>query len=406
MAITLKGKGTEINPYIISSGSDLAQIQQDPTAYYQLDRSIDLTEICNQSDGTGWTPITNFSGTFDGNGFMIRNLFINRNADNQALFGTTRGATVMNFGLIDANVTGNSTYCAMVVGNMTSYDDTVKNVFVTGTNTAETNNSGFVGKMNGGTIKNCYSEANVFATNTSNSTCVGLVYEMATNNCRVEKCFFNGYLTGCTNPQPYTNPSVNNGGHIMEADCYNHYNSTNVPIPAQQGALDDAEMKNSSNFTDYENEYYNFANKIWVTGITDDIPRLFFERTTQYLVSFKNEAQKDVFYTIGVDSSDKKRKWLKVKDIAEGSFPTAQQFEQYGLTDNELTAISRFEWNQLRELTDEFELLASTDKYVVNRSIEQETMTIEQELTDAIVLSKEIDFRKYGDSINQIKILQ
>ena len=76
------------------------------------------------------------------------------------------------------------------------------------------------------------------------------------------------------------------------------------------------------------------------------------------------------------------------------------------MTDNDLTVISRFEWNQLRELTDEFELLASTDKYVVNRTIKTQDMTKEQELTDAIVLSTEIDFASYGDSINQIKILQ
>lgn len=63
----MSGSGTEEKPYIVTTGKQLAEIQLDPTAYFQLDRSIDLTEVCNDSDGTGWTPITNFSGTLDGN---------------------------------------------------------------------------------------------------------------------------------------------------------------------------------------------------------------------------------------------------------------------------------------------------------------------------------------------------
>ena len=176
----LNGKGTDVEPYIITSGKDLDEIRKDLTAYYQLDRSIDLTEVCNESDGTGWTPIVGFSGTLNGNGFMIRNLFINRDADNQALFGTTRGATIMNIGLIDINITGNGNNASAFIGNMTSYDDILQNCFATGDIIAPTGCSGLVGKMNGGLIKNCYSEVNIQTTNSASSSAAGFVYETQT----------------------------------------------------------------------------------------------------------------------------------------------------------------------------------------------------------------------------------
>ena len=403
MAITMSGSGTEEKPYIVTTGKQLTEIQLDPTAYFQLDRSIDLTEVCNDSDGTGWTPITNFSGTLDGNGFMIRNLFINRNKDNQALFATTRGATIMNFGLIDVNITGNSVNCAPVISNMTSYDDVLKNVFVTGSVFADTNCSGLVGTMNGGTIKNCYSNVTVNCTNTSSANGAGFVYEMKTDQCRISKSAFNGKLIA-TNPQPYV--VTNNGGHIEDANLYNHYNKTNNSQGTHNGGYTDDEMKTKSNFSNWLDEYYNADKPVW--SLTEgQYPKLFFEVTTKYIVSFESNG-KTGFYYLGKDKEDNnKRKWLQLsKDKVTGDFPTASEFELYGMTDNDLTAISRFEWNQLRELTDEFELLASTDKYVVNRTIKTQDMTKEQELTDAIVLSTEIDFASYGDSINQIKILQ
>ena len=130
--------GTDANPYLIEDGYDLAAIKNDLSAYYKLTKSIDLTKICNESDGTGWTPIDGFYGFLDGNGFMIKNLVINRNANNQALFSTTRGATIMNIGLIDANVTGGATNTSLFIGNMTSYDDVLQNCFTTVVVTAAT----------------------------------------------------------------------------------------------------------------------------------------------------------------------------------------------------------------------------------------------------------------------------
>ena len=401
----LNGKGTDVEPYIITSGKDLDEIRKDLTAYYQLDRSIDLTEVCNESDGTGWTPIVGFSGTLNGNGFMIRNLFINRDADNQALFGTTRGATIMNIGLIDINITGNGNNASAFIGNMTSYDDILQNCFATGNIIAPTGCSGLVGKMNGGLIKNCYSEVNIQTTNSASSSAAGFVYETQTKECRIEKCYYNGTITGATEQHPYVFKDSSGNAQYLTADCDNRFNVEKNPQAATIfGAYDNAGMINPSNFTSWQNEYYNFDKHIWVQ-VTNDTPRLYFEATTKYLIAITKDSKTE-FYTFQ-RVNNQQGDWTKLTDSdISGDFPTAENFENKGITENQLTSISRFEWNKLRELCDEFELIASTDKYTINRNIASEKMQVEKELTDAIVLSTEIDFNKYGDSINQIKIVQ
>ncbi len=59
----------------------------------------------------GFNPIGNlsnkFNGTFDGLGFTISNLYINRpSQDYIGLFGYTNNATIKNIGLKDVNITG------------------------------------------------------------------------------------------------------------------------------------------------------------------------------------------------------------------------------------------------------------------------------------------------------------
>ena len=74
-------------------------------AGYELAASLDFDDDASYADtsnksgwttGTGWTPLgdssTEFTTTFDGNGRAVANLFINRNANLQGLFGELGGA--------------------------------------------------------------------------------------------------------------------------------------------------------------------------------------------------------------------------------------------------------------------------------------------------------------------------
>jgi len=100
--------------------------------------------------GKGWQPIGTsgwiycFTGTFDGQGYEISNLFINRPDENYiGLFGVVDyGGTVENIGVVDINVIGYRN-----VGGLVGYnaDDAVSNSYSTGSVSGYTNIGGLVG---------------------------------------------------------------------------------------------------------------------------------------------------------------------------------------------------------------------------------------------------------------------
>jgi hypothetical protein len=85
---------------------------------YALSQDIDATPTKSWNDNKGFTPIKSirdngpFSGTFDGNGYTIRNLYINRpEEDYVGLFGHVTGgnqyrSVIKNFAVEDANIKG------------------------------------------------------------------------------------------------------------------------------------------------------------------------------------------------------------------------------------------------------------------------------------------------------------
>lgn len=109
---TGSGDGTSFDPYIISTVEELNQVRNNLSACYKLNNDIDMT-IEN------WNPIGSeqqpFTGKFNGNGHIIKNLKINKEYDLDnfdensiylGLFGYISGAVVENLGVenVDYNV--------------------------------------------------------------------------------------------------------------------------------------------------------------------------------------------------------------------------------------------------------------------------------------------------------------
>ena len=114
-SLQLEGKGTAEEPFLIGSLSDLLLMQAtvntvDGTltdaagtavaarsAYYRLTTDIDLSPVCGAASGNNWIPIGNasanenlcFTGSFDGDGHTLSNLYIKQEKDFQGLFGLT-----------------------------------------------------------------------------------------------------------------------------------------------------------------------------------------------------------------------------------------------------------------------------------------------------------------------------
>ena len=104
----------------ISSVDELVMICNEYPAdgYYYLTGDIDLSYALGEygdyyNDGKGWEPIGNgntpFKGTFDGRGYTIKGLSINRpSQDYIGLFGYTSGATIKNCKLDIVKIVGYS----------------------------------------------------------------------------------------------------------------------------------------------------------------------------------------------------------------------------------------------------------------------------------------------------------
>jgi hypothetical protein len=133
------------------------------------------------NQGKGWEPIgptcfVSFTGSFDGQGYEIRALFINRPDECAVgLFGFVNlGGRIENVGVVNANVTGSldAVYhgCDSAGSLVGANVGTVNNSYSTGSVTCEWAVGGLVGD-NAGTVSNSYYSGNV----TGNAWTGGLV---------------------------------------------------------------------------------------------------------------------------------------------------------------------------------------------------------------------------------------
>ena len=116
------GTGTPQDPYRIGSLENLywitasdSLVPQSPlsarwSAHYIQTADIDADPVHTWFYGEGWAPIGNdtlpFSGSYNGQGSKIGNLYINRRNRYQGLFGNTSGAVIHNLGLTDGSIWG------------------------------------------------------------------------------------------------------------------------------------------------------------------------------------------------------------------------------------------------------------------------------------------------------------
>ena len=157
----LVGRGTKDVPYLIRSEDDLtlmSQIINSDRAYesanYKLTVDLDMS-------GVNFDPITTFTGVFDGDQHYILNLNINTpTLENTGLVGFLNGGTIKNLGIESGTIVG---------GNRTG---------------------GLVGRTMYATILNCYSKANVEGINDTGGI-VGMF-----NNSTMANCYVWGNISG------------------------------------------------------------------------------------------------------------------------------------------------------------------------------------------------------------------
>ena len=178
--------------------TDLQGINGGLAGNYALGSNIDATATSAWNVGTGFAPVgdatTQFTGTFDGLGHTITNLFINRSvATSIGLFGYAGTASVIrNLGLFGGSVTGGIDTAGELVGR--NYG-TVSNSYATGSVSGGGCVGGLVGmNLAGSKISNSYATGNVSNTGNYTGGLVGQNYGGGT----ISNSYATGNVTGGT----------------------------------------------------------------------------------------------------------------------------------------------------------------------------------------------------------------
>ena len=227
------------------------------------------------TSGDGWQPIANsslfpFDATFEGNGYTISNLMINRgSSDGIGLFGYTHsGAEIANLGLPNIDVAGQSKVGGLVGENAA----TITKSYVTGSVIGDSDIGGLVGWNSSATaITNSYAMGHVNGSD-SGSNVGGLVGQ---NQGSIVNSYAASSVIGANN---------DSGGLVgfNQARITDSYaiegGGTNIPAGVTQTA---EALKSPTTATGI---YSNWSPKVWDFGTSDQYPRTQ-RRRWQHLVS-------------------------------------------------------------------------------------------------------------------------
>jgi len=197
----------------ITNAHQLQLMAVNPSASYLMVNNINMGELQSASGlwntTTGFVPVVNFTGLFNGGGYVISGLTINQpNIADVGLFGEASG-TISNVGLVGGSVSGQYNVGGLAGVNYGS----IINAYNTGTITVIGTNlraAGLVG-LNYGSITNAYSTSTVNGNGDIYSSVGGLVgYNIGS--------ITNAYSAGTVSSNAYVGGLVGfNSGSITNA---------------------------------------------------------------------------------------------------------------------------------------------------------------------------------------------
>ena len=363
------GDGTEENPYQIGTAEELYWfaglvngtlngVTQNTGAWAELTADITIPE------GETWISIGNceshsstnpyyktvpYTGTFDGNGYTISNLYFNMEGSRSGgLFGYIDiGGTVKNVGILDSVIDHRSPSASTYfiyndhvgAGGICSYNNgTIENCYSTAEviNSNKSNSLDRVGGVcgyNGGTVKNCYNTGSVSSDGNSyiggvcgynNGTIIncyntGEVSDASKNlsyvggicgynNKTIENCYNTGEASNSTSNPSYVGSACGHNDSTM-TNCYFLTGTAENAIETDDGTATKVEEKGESAFSSGEVAWLLDKGQSphqWAQMLgTEDFPRLVMEAgdekyvVAQVTVHFPNPTTQEpkAFYT-------------------------------------------------------------------------------------------------------------
>ncbi len=199
---TPTGSGTIADPYQIATLNDLRWLSENSCVWdknFIQTADINAAETRNWNisgtDTLGFSPIgnstTNFTGSYNGQGYIIDNLFIDRPVTNYiGLFGFANGVTIDSLGVINCDITASSNLkTGVIVGAI--YSSNIRNCYSTGYVTGATYIGGLLGSSQSSEIRNCYSNVEVTSTSSYVGGLTGKI-----NSSNIINCYSTGVVDG------------------------------------------------------------------------------------------------------------------------------------------------------------------------------------------------------------------
>lgn len=182
--------------------------------HVELMNDIDMSSVCSSSAGS-WTPISTFSGTFNGQYHTIKNIYINQQSNNQGLFGIVTNGHIMNLTIKGGQI--NTNYGATIGGIVGNLNNSVVTRCVNdGVNVyGDSCVGGIVGASTNSSICYCLNRGTITGSNSGGGIIGGLFYNSVVDSCV--------NLGNVPNRSSGSNNGVYLGGGIV---AYTHTNNS------------------------------------------------------------------------------------------------------------------------------------------------------------------------------------
>lgn len=329
--LTFRGM-TEDVAKLITTWAELAGVKDYLSGYYKLMNHLNADSVgystyaaSTSNTNTGWLPLGNysldssfFSGYFNGQGYAISDLNINRASTTyQGLFGNNSG-TISNLKVLNVTISGSRfagglaglsgggsiTNCGSS-GSVTSSDYAVGGLIggctspvnrcwsscsVVSTYTGDTSEAGgLIGEMNSYTLTDCYATGSVHDSSVYGYAggLVGILY-----NGYINRCYSTGAVTSDNAAQIGGLVGYHGGGGTQ---TYIHWDATTSGVATTNmytsnettGSQTTAQMKTEATFSSWSIDAKStWTTETWYIDATVDYPRLAWQREFPVLDDF------------------------------------------------------------------------------------------------------------------------
>ncbi|WP_428236046.1 BspA family leucine-rich repeat surface protein [Gracilimonas sp.] len=302
------GTGSEADPYQVATLEQLQALKDGPSLHFVLNNDLDASATSTWNSGEGFVPIggsSPFTGSFDGQGFVITGLTVNRSTEDYAgLFAVIGdGGSVKNIGLEQLSITGggntgglagenngtiSGSYAdgdvdgSAIVGGLVGLNNSsITESYSAGTVDGTQDIGGLVGLHSLGTISESYSTSDATGTANNVGGLIGFSYD------NVENSFATGSVSGDTNV----------GGFA------GNYNSGTVSNSYSTGAVTGS--SNVGGFIGQKNSFAAASNSFWDTQTSGQAAATGIGSTTGITVQTTTEMQtQSTFTDAGWDFTD------------------------------------------------------------------------------------------------------